>query len=389
VNRTIERYKVLAAGVLSLILLIGIARFAYTPLLPIMQQHGVLGIAAGGWLAAVNYLGYLCGAIIASRINSLLVKDKLYRAGLVLALVTTAGMGLTENLWLWMALRFLAGLSSAAGFLLGSALILNWLVRHNYRSELGIHFSGAGLGIAFSALAVEVMHSVFDWREQWLVFSALGVVLLLPSYFWLPRPEAPGLKPLAAVLPDRPPSAQFLRLFMAAYFCAGVGFVVSATFIVAIVDQLPGLTGRGSLAFMVMGLVAAPACICWDLIARRWGHLNALFWAFSLQIVGVLLPLVSQSFGLILFAVALFGATFIGLVSLVLTMAGLYYPSRPAKMMGTLTIAYGTAQIMAPAITGTMAAAGGGYSFGLLMAGACLAVGSVIILRMRHLEQVP
>jgi len=385
-SRAVERYKVLAAGVLSLVLLIGIARFAYTPLLPIMQQQGVLGIAAGGWLAAINYLGYLCGAIVASRIHSIVLKDKLYRAGLALALVTTAGMGLTDNLWLWLALRFMAGLSSAAGFLLGSALILNWLLRHNYRSELGIHFSGAGLGIAFSAFAVEVMHSTFDWREQWLIFSALGAVLLLPSYYWLPKPEAAGPTPVAVDLPDRPPSAQFLRLFMAAYFCAGVGYVVSATFIVAIVDQLPGLQGRGSLAFLVMGLVAAPACICWDFVARRWGHLNALFWAFSLQIVGVLLPVFSQSLGLTLFGVALFGATFIGLVSLVLTMAGLYYPSRPAKMMGTLTIAYGIAQIVAPAITGTMAAAGGGYSFGLLMAAASLAVGTVIILRMRRLE---
>ncbi|MFT5578144.1 MAG: putative MFS family arabinose efflux permease [Paraglaciecola psychrophila] len=384
VSRAIERYKVLAAGVLSLVLLIGIARFAYTPLLPIMQQQGVLGIAAGGWLAAINYLGYLCGAIIASRIGSIVLKDKLFRAGLLLALVTTAGMGLTDNLWLWLALRFLAGLSSAAGFLLGSALILHWLMRHNYRSELGIHFSGAGLGIAVSALAAEAMQGLFDWREQWLVFSALGALLLVPSYCWLPKPS--GLSRGGQELPDRPPSRQFLRLFMAAYFCAGVGFVVSATFIVAIVDQLPGLHGSGWMAFLVMGLAAAPACILWDFIARRYGHLNALFWAFSLQIVGVLLPLFSHTLIPTLIGAALFGATFIGLVSLVLTMAGLYYPSRPAKMMGTLTIAYGIAQIMAPAITGSVAAAGFGYNFGLLMAAASLAIGSVIILRMRRLQ---
>ncbi|MCP4992321.1 MAG: YbfB/YjiJ family MFS transporter, partial [Gammaproteobacteria bacterium] len=124
----IERLKVLSAGILSLVLVLGIARFAYTPLLPLMQQQAGLGVSAGGWLAAINYLGYLCGAITASFISDLTLKDRLYRVGLVLAVVTTAGMGLTENLWLWALLRFIAGLSSAGGLLLGSGLILNWLI---------------------------------------------------------------------------------------------------------------------------------------------------------------------------------------------------------------------------------------------------------------------
>ena len=88
---------------------------------------------------------------------------------------------------------------------------------------------------------------------------------------------------------DRPPSAAFLRLFMAAYFCAGVGYVVSATFIVAIVDDLPGMQGRGAWTFMVLGLAAAPACIVWDLVARRIGEINAMISAFVLQIAGILL----------------------------------------------------------------------------------------------------
>ena len=59
-----ERLKVLTAGVLSLVLMLGIARFAYTPLLPLMQQQAGLGIFEGGWLAAINYMGYLSGAVI-------------------------------------------------------------------------------------------------------------------------------------------------------------------------------------------------------------------------------------------------------------------------------------------------------------------------------------
>ena len=60
------RIKVLSAGIFSLILVLGVARFSYTPLLPLMQQQAGLGVAAAGWLAAINYAGYLSGAIIAS-----------------------------------------------------------------------------------------------------------------------------------------------------------------------------------------------------------------------------------------------------------------------------------------------------------------------------------
>ncbi|MCG8099459.1 MAG: YbfB/YjiJ family MFS transporter, partial [Candidatus Thiodiazotropha taylori] len=150
-NPKTERLKILVAGILSLILTLGIARFAYTPLLPIMQQQAGLGISEAGWLASINYIGYLSGAIIAALISDLMLKDRLYRIGLIVAVVTTIGMGMTENFWIWSMLRFFAGLSSAAGLLLGSGLILNWLIRHDHRSELGIHFSGLGAGIAICA----------------------------------------------------------------------------------------------------------------------------------------------------------------------------------------------------------------------------------------------
>ena len=89
-SHSVTRFKVLSAGIFSLILVLGVARFAYTPLLPLMQQQAGLGVAAAGWLAAINYAGYLSGALIASRISSLVLKDRLYRIGMVLALVSTS-----------------------------------------------------------------------------------------------------------------------------------------------------------------------------------------------------------------------------------------------------------------------------------------------------------
>jgi len=226
----IQRLKVLGAGIFSLMLALGVARFAYTPLLPLMQAQAGLGLAEGGWLAAINYTGYLSGALLAASISDLMLKDRLYRIGMlkdrlyrigmVVAVLTTLMMGLTTDFTVWAVSRYLAGLSSAAAMLLGTGLILNWLIRHNHRHELGIHFAGIGLGIAGCSVAVALMSLWLDWRAQWFVFTAIACVLLVPALRWLPAPDTSGLTRSGAPMHDDPPSPLFLRIFMASYFCA-------------------------------------------------------------------------------------------------------------------------------------------------------------------------
>ncbi len=382
-----QRMKVLGAGIFSLMLALGVARFAYTPLLPLMQSQAGLGLAEGGWLAAINYLGYLSGALLAASISDLVLKDRLYRIGMVVAVLTTVMMGLTTDFWVWAVSRYLAGLASAASMLLGTGLILNWLIRHGHRHELGIHFAGIGLGIAGCSVAVALMSLWLDWRAQWYVFTALACVLLVPALAWLPAPDTSPVTKSGAPMHDNPPSPLFMRVFMASYFCAGVGFVVSATFIVAIVNRLPGLEGQGSWSFLAIGLAAMPACIVWDFIARRTGALNALILAAVLQIVGILLPVVvGGSLGAIGGAL-LFGGTFVGMVSLVLTMAGRYFPTRPAKMMGKMTVTYGIAQIIGPAVTGWLGAAFGSYAGGLYFAAGTMVLGTLLLLVLKVVER--
>ena len=380
------RLKVLAAGIFSLLLVLGVARFSYTPLLPLMQSQAGLGVAEAGWLAAINYAGYLSGAIIASQISDLVLKDRLYRIGMVLAIVSTAVMGLSTNVVVWALSRYVAGLSSAAGMLLGTGLILNWLIRHHHRSELGIHFAGIGLGIAGCAGAVMLLSPWLDWREQWFALTGLGCLLLIPALAWLPCPDQTGLTTSGQKMYDQPPSTLYLRLLMAAYFCAGFGYVVSVTFIVAIVNKLPGMAGQGNLVFLAIGIGAAPACINWDLIARRTGDLNALILAALLQIVGILLPVLGGGLAIALLGALLFGGTFIGMVSLVLSMAGRYYPTRPAKMMGKMTLSYGVAQIIGPALTGAMATRLGSYDAGLYAAAGVMVVGTLLLLALKLVE---
>lgn len=382
-----DHHKVLAAGIFSLVLATGLARFAYTPMLPLMQRQAGLGVAAAGWLAAINYAGYLSGALVASLIGDLVLKDRLYRFGMVVAVLTTAMMGMSTSLTVWAISRYFAGLSSAAGMLLGSGLILNWLIRHDRRSELGIHFSGIGLGIVGSAAAAALMTGwQFDWHEQWYAFAAIGCVLLLPALGWLPAPDRSTLTLSGQAMRDAPPSPIFLGLFMAAYFCAGVGYVVSITFIVAIVDQSPNLAGHGNLVFLFIGLGVTAGGVVSDLVARRVGELNALILAAVLQIAGILLPVAGGGLPAALFGAVLFGVTVNGMVSLVLTMAGRFYPTRPAKMMGKMVLSYGVAQVIGPAVTGSLATQLAGYRAGLYLAAAVMLVGALLLGLLRAVD---
>lgn len=376
-----ERYRVIAAGVCALILTVGLARFAYTPLLPIMREQAELSHVAGGWLATINYAGYIFGALLAASISDLGRKFVLYRLGLVLGVASTAAMGLTDDVLLWAALRFVAGFSSTAGLLLASGLVLNWLLRQGHRPELGLHFTGLGLGIAVSGFAVGAMVDWLSWDQQWLGLGLLGLCFFVPAWRWLPPPAT--LKPAAGAASTTaaaPPTLRWLWLMIAAYFCAGFGFVVSATFIVAILVQLPLLAGKGSWVWVIVGLAAAPSCFVWDRVAAAIGQIRALLIAYGLQAVATLLPVLSDSVALNVLGAIVFGATFVGIVSLTLTLIGRHFPANPAKAMARMTLGYGVAQIGAPAMSGYIAAATGSYH-GALIVTAVVMVAGMFLLR--------
>lgn len=380
---TLDTAKVMIAGVASMILTVGLARFLYTPLLPVMQAQVHLSTVAGGWLATINYAGYMTGTLLAASVGDLRAKFRLYRVLLLVALIGTAGMGLTTNVVLWAALRFVAGMSSVAGLLLGSGLVLNWLLRHGRRPELGVHFGGVGLGIAVSGLLAIAMAGKLDWANQWLVAGGVGVLFLVPAWAWLPAPAAhDGIQRPA--MADRPPSPRWLALFTLAYFCAGVGYVVSATFIVAIAAHQPQLRGFGNLVWVVVGLAAMPACPLWDRLARRAGDIPALLAAFAMLIVAIMLSATTKGLAASLIGAALYGASFNGITSMTLSIIGRLYPSNPAKAMARLTISFGIAQIVAPAVSGYIAAFTGSYRGALFMAAATMAAGMGFLLAIRR-----
>lgn len=381
------RLRVLFAGICSLVLTVGLARFAYTPLLPVMHAEAGLSVAGGGWLATFNYAGYISGAMLAASISDLHRKFVLYRIGLVLAVATTAAMGFTHSMVLWSVLRFVSGLSSTAGLLLASGLALNWLIRNGHRPELGLHFTGLGLGIVVSGLAAAAMADHLAWNQQWVALGMLGALFAVPAWLWLPRPAA--LHPGAVHHAPQPPPRRWMALMIGTYFCAGFGYVISATFIVAILDKLPLLAGKGGWVWVIVGLAAAPSGFLWDRVARALGDVPALLVAFALQTVSIVIPVMSAGVALNLFSAVLYGGTFVGIVSLTLTLIGRRFPHNPAKAMARLTLSYGVAQVVAPAMAGSIAQATGSFHGALLVTAAVMTAGMGLLLLLQRSPSGP
>jgi MFS family permease len=156
---------------------------------------------------------------------------------------------------------------------------------------------------------------------------------------------------------------------------------------VVIVERQPALQGYGVWVWLAVGLTAIPASIVWDRVARRIGVLQAMLLAFAFQIVGILLPAFEVSATMLLLSAALYGGTFIGIVSMMLTMVGSFYPTRPAKPMGRLTLSYGVAQVIAPALAGSSAEISGSYAGSLVMAAVVMLMGMVVLWVLMRMQR--
>ena len=378
----LQPWQVIAGGMCGLVLTIGLARFAYTPLLPGMQAQTGLSDAAAGTLAAINYAGYMSGAMAAAWLEDVRWRHRLYSMGLWMALVTVAAMALTSSMPVWALVRYVGGLCGATGMLLGSGLVLGWLMRQGRRPELGLYFMGLGLGIVVSAVGAWALSQHWPtWSDQWLAFAILGCVFLVPAWLWRP-PVPPAVVVTHEASPVTMGSRRWMWTMLTSYFAAGWGFVISATFTVAIVEREPALSGQGPLAWALVGMAAMPAVFIWDLVARRWGDKQALLLAFGLQTLSVILPTLSSHLWAALGGALGYGATFIGIVSLTLALVGRRAPNNPGQAMAKLTLSYGAAQILAPVVAGYMAQSTGTFKGALWLTAGVMAAGMALLVTL-------
>jgi len=342
-----NNHAILLAGILALTVGVGVARFVFTSLLPPMLDN-FLSISFAGILASINYLGYLSGSIFSVFIKDIHTKVKFFRIGLVLCVVTSLLLGVSENNTVWIIARLFAGFGAAMALVVGSAIVMLKLKDTNKTKAMGIHFSGLGFSIVITDL---LMRGVFvyggNWQDAWQVLALFGALFSCYCAYILSFDK----QPLADVVKhkfDKSLFSPLVIILILAYFTEGVGMVVQATFLPDIVNSLEGLAGYGGYTWLVVGIAGIPSCIIWMRLAHKFGSINIMMIAMLLQIVGILIPTFSTNIYVNIFSGILYGATFVGLVALFMNYGGQLAAKNPVLIMGAITSAYGVGQILAP-----------------------------------------
>lgn len=389
INRfyTPNRFTVMFAGICALVSTMGIARYAFTPMIPYMQNQTGMSESLAGWLAGWSYIGYLVGLFIVWLMRDLRTKDYFFRYGLFLAAFTTMIMALHDHRLVWYLSRFFAGISTALGFMLGTGLVLKWLIHNKQNEEMGLHFAGAGLGIVAGALVVDFsakhLFGGLGWQGQWFTLAAIGLVLSSIAFLLMPFPQSEEIERSRVIDRSNEPSKRWLLLLSIAYICAGFSNTVNITFTSLITEYVP-LEDQGTAMWMYVGLAAAPAPFIWDRVARRIGYLNAIRGAFAVNIASNFLMTASISYFAILLSSVLFGFAFMGIVSLTLTIIGNKYRYRATQVMAQLTLGYCLAQILSPILAGIIAEKSGSFNLSLFAVSGIMVLGMFCLSLMKR-----
>ncbi|OZF52474.1 YbfB/YjiJ family MFS transporter [Rhodococcus sp. 14-2470-1a] len=339
----------------------GVGRFVFTPLLPIMVDSTGVTPSSGAVIATANYTGYLVGAILLS-LRPTLNSTTAFRAWVALLVASEVAMAFADGTLVFSILRFVAGLASAAVFL-GCA---STVARHVGASP-GIAFGGVGAGIAASGVLTLVAAPHLSWQALWIASAALTAVVISPTFALEIRAES--RRPSGNVGPS-PQEHRIWRVLLAAYFLEGLGYIIVGTFLVAAVGG-HGSSSVGPVVWIVVGCAAVPATVLWHAVAQRITPPRALVAAFGLQTVSAILPAVSDSPAVALVAAVLFGGTFMGITMLTMGMAAGLPIGRTAA---TLTTVYGIGQVMGPLVVAP--ALGDSYSTAFVVAAVVLALGT-------------
>jgi MFS family permease len=340
------------AAMTALAVAMGIGRFAFTPLFPLMVRDGLLDSQAGAMLAAANYAGYLAGALAAARMRTR--PAALLAAGLLGTVLITAGVGWTASPFWWAVLRFLAGVMSAWTLVATSAWGLGWLAAIGRPGLAGVVFAGVGLGIAAAGMFCLLAGPSMPSPRMWVGLAVLGAltsVLPLVLSRSLPAPAAASVPPPASASTRSAPSR--IHGLVVCYTLFGFGYILPATYLPALARQLVDDPRVFGLAWPLFGAAAAISTV---LVSWRLGKANRLaVWSVChvLMAIGVLLPAVWTSLTSVVIAALLVGGTF-----MVITMVGMQEVRARAEGQATRALGRMTAGFAVGQLAGPLASAG-------------------------------
>ncbi|MGE8618006.1 MAG: YbfB/YjiJ family MFS transporter [Achromobacter spanius] len=344
---------------LALAAAMGIGRFAFTPVWPLMAQEGGLSLSQGSWMASANYAGYLLGALAAVAWPVRHARAQLAISLLAVALLTLA-MPLTHNVAVWCALRLAAGYASASAFICVASSRAVPQGDPREPATAALTYAGVGAGIALTGLACLILMA---WQVgadgTWLALGALTLALSAIAWPGLNRPAAAAAPtaPSAATAANAPnapthaPSARLPRVIPRLalhYGVFGVGYIIPATFLPAMAKQVIPNPAIFGWAWPLFGLAAAVSCLLVPRLARGRDEKRVWQAAQALMAAGMLAVALWQHIAAVIVAALLVGGTF-----MVITQAGILTARRMAgaaapRAAALMTAAFAAGQILGP-----------------------------------------
>jgi len=395
-----QAHMVAFVGMLSLAVAMGVGRFAFTPLLPMMLHDGTITLSLGSWLATANYAGYLAGALACMALPWLLPQfyvrwhpARLARAGLVATVLLTLAMALPapSTASAWPTLRFAAGVASAFVLLNTSAWCMVRLAALGRPAFGGLIFCGPGLGIVLTGLMAAGMASR-GWQAAagWAVFALLSLLLCLLIWPVLHGRAAPSVSlPADKHSPARPASLatpQYAAriLHAIAYGLAGFGYIVTATFLPVIARAaLPADSPWPDGFWPVFGMGVILGAIASTRVRATWDKRWLLAACYTMQAFGIVLGLLWPTpLGFALGSLLL-GIPFTAITFFALQEARRLWPVWADSFASLVTAVYGAGQIVGPPLVAALLAYGGteqGFTLGLLCAVTALVIGALMYL---------
>ncbi|MDR3495718.1 MAG: YbfB/YjiJ family MFS transporter [Ancalomicrobiaceae bacterium] len=357
------------AAASALAVAMGVGRFAFTPMLPLMVRDGGLDMAASPYLAAINYLTYLVGGLTAARLPW--PPAKLARLSLVGVGVVTVLMGTTGSLWLWLVLRGLAGLFSGWALVGVSTWALGELAHLGRPRLAAVVYAGVGAGIALAGLfCLIAARPGITAARLWLELGGLALVALAAPLLLLRGGPGPSRRP-----PDRISSSgetPQLGLLTLCYGIFGFGYILPATFLPALARQTVDDPAVFGLVWPLFGSAAAVSTL---LAGAAWIQHNRLrAWAgcHGLMACGALLPVFRPTEAGLAVSALLVGGTFVVVTMLGMQEARLRSPDHAAAALSQMTGAFALGQLAGPLAVALLPSDGSGLALGLAAAGFAL-----------------
>lgn len=341
------------AGLCAILVGLGLARFAYTPLIPAVIGAGWFAPSDAAYLGAANFAGYLAGAFFARRLAAVLPPVTVLRVVMLLAAASFIASAWPLSFSWFFVWRFAAGISGAMLMVLGPTLALSRVPAERRGLASGLVFAGVGLGIIASGTLVPLLIEI-GLPETWI---GLGVLcFVLTGLAWSGWPAVPPAAPVPAGAAA--PSSPGLWPFYLGYGLSAAALVPHMVFLVDFVarglDQGLAVGGR---YWVVFGIGAALGPMLFGTIADRIGFAAAWRLVFLVVTGLIALPAFVTSEPALIVSCLVVGAFTPGVAGLALGRVHELVPGpERTKAWSVCTMAFAVGQ------------AGGAYAFSFLYA---------------------